>query len=119
MAVTIQQIEKLRLQRGTRAVGVKIGEKWIFGFFEDERRVEACAEPFSEQRFTRADRTFNRDVAELQGAPMISSRRDAFDDRAGACPEYVSMRQRSSGGSAQALRTHLRAKVVVDSAPRR
>jgi hypothetical protein len=31
-------------------------------------------ESLCQMRFACADRTFNRDVAELQGAPMISSR---------------------------------------------
>src|SRR6185312_6325400 len=67
LAVTIQQIEQLRLQRRAGTIGVEVGEKGIVGFLEDDRRVEARAEPFCERRFARANRPFNRDVTELQG----------------------------------------------------
>ena len=82
--MAVEQIEELRLQRGAGPVGVEVGEERILGVFEDERRVEPRAEPLGQRRFARADRSFDRDVAELQGGPMISSRRDAFADRAAA-----------------------------------
>ena len=77
LAVAVEQIEELRLQRGAGPIGVEVGEKRILGFLEHEGRVEARAEPFGQRGFARADRTFDRDVAELQGGPMISSRRRA------------------------------------------
>ena len=65
----VEQIEELGLQRGAGAIGVEVGEKRILGFFEDERGVEARAEPLGQRRFAGADRTFDRDVAEVQGDP--------------------------------------------------
>ena len=70
---------QLRLQRSARPVAVEVAEERILRFFENERGVEPRREPLRECRFACADRTFDRDVAELQGAPMISSRREAFD----------------------------------------
>ena len=66
--MAVEQIEELRLQRGAGTVGVEVGEKRILGFFEHDRRVEPCAEPLGERGLARADRAFDRDVAELQGA---------------------------------------------------
>ncbi len=68
LAMAIEQIEELRLQRRAGTIGVEVGEKRIVGFFEDERGVESRAEPLGECGFAGADRTFDRDVAELQGA---------------------------------------------------
>jgi hypothetical protein len=66
--VTIDQKEQLRLQRGARTIGVEVGKKGIVGVFEDERGVEACAEPLCQRGLPGPDWTFNRDVAEVQGA---------------------------------------------------
>ena len=67
LAMAVEQIEELRLQRGAGTVGVEIGEKRILGFFEDDRRVEPRAEPFGQRGLARADGPFDRDVTELQG----------------------------------------------------
>ena len=64
--MAVEQIEELRLQRGARPVGVEVGEKRIVGFLEDERRVESRAEPLGQRGLAGADRTFDRDVAEVQ-----------------------------------------------------
>ena len=74
LTMAVEQIEELRLQRRAGTVGVEVGEKRILGVFEDERRVEPRAEPLCQRGLAGADRSFDRDVAELQGAPMISSR---------------------------------------------
>ena len=74
LAVAVEQVEELRLQRRAGTVGVEVGEERILGFFEHDRRVEARAEPLGQRGLARADRPFDRDVAELQGGPMISSR---------------------------------------------
>ena len=66
--MTVEEIEELRLQRGAGPVGVEIGEERILGFFQHDRRVEPRAEPLGERGLARADRAFDRDVAELQGA---------------------------------------------------
>ena len=66
--MAVQQIEELRLQRGAGLVGVEVGEKRIVGFLEHDRRVEPRAEPLGERGLARADRSFDRDVAELQAA---------------------------------------------------
>ena len=79
--MAVQQVEELCLQSGARTVAIEIGEKRIFGLFENEGRVEPRRQPLCQRGFAGADRTFHREVAELQGAPMISSRRDTFDDR--------------------------------------
>ena len=61
--------------------GPGIGGTILLGRAQDERGVETRAEAFSECGFAGADGPFDRDVAELQGVPMISSRRDAYDAR--------------------------------------
>ena len=38
---------------------------------KDERRIEPCAEPLCERSLASTDRTFDRDVSELQGADDI------------------------------------------------
>ena len=70
--MAIEQVEELGLQRGAGAVGVEVGEKRIVDLLEDDRRVEARAEPLRQRRLAGADRTFDRDVAEVQATPMIS-----------------------------------------------
>jgi len=67
--VAVQQIEQLCLQRGTGTIGVEIGEERILCFLQHDGRVEACAKPFGQCGFARADRAFDRDVAKLQGGP--------------------------------------------------
>ena len=66
MPVAVQEVEKLGLKRRARAVGVEVGEERVFGFFQNDRRVETSAEPLGQRRFSRADRTLDRDVPELQ-----------------------------------------------------
>ena len=80
LAMAIEQVEELRLESCARTIAVEISEKGIVGVFEDEGCVEPRRQPLCQRGFACADRTFHREVAELQGAPMISSRRDAFDD---------------------------------------
>ena len=69
----LEQVEELRLQCRARAIGIEVREKRILGVFEHKRGVEAGGEPLGKRGFARADRSFDRDVAELQVAPMISS----------------------------------------------
>ena len=65
--MAVEQVEELRLQRGAGPVGVEVGEKRILGFLEHDRGVEPRAEPLGQRGLARADRSFDRDVAELQG----------------------------------------------------
>src|SRR5947199_163282 len=74
LPMPVEKIEELRLQRRARTIGVEVGEKGIVGLLEHDRRVEARAESFGERSLAGTDWSFNRDVSELQGAPMISSR---------------------------------------------
>ena len=74
LPMPVQQIEQLRLQGGAGPVGVEIGEERILRFLQDDGGIETSAEPFGECGFACADRPFDRDVAELQGGTMISSR---------------------------------------------
>ena len=74
LTMAVEQIEELRLQRRAGPVGVEVGEKRILLFLEHDGGVESCAQPFGERRLARADRSFNRDVAEVHAGPMISSR---------------------------------------------
>ena len=104
----------MRLKRGAWTIAVEVGKEGILAIFEHECRVESRRESFCEYGLARADRTFDRDVPELQSEPMISSRRDAFDDRAGARIERVCLRQRSSRDvSSSSSWTELRAEDVV------
>ena len=73
LPVAVEQIKELRLERGARTVGVEIGEERVFHFLEHDRGVEARAETLRQSGFARADRSFDGDVPELQGGPMISS----------------------------------------------
>src|SRR5262249_36615902 len=81
LSMAVQQVEQLCLKSGARTIAIEIAEKRIFGIFEDEGCVEPRRQPLCQRGFACADRTFHGEVAELQGAPMISSRRDTFDDR--------------------------------------
>ena len=74
LPVPRQQVEELRLQRGAGSVRVEVGDEGIVGLLEDDRRVEARAEARGQRRFADADGAFDRDMAKLQGDPMISSR---------------------------------------------
>ena len=89
-------VEELSLKRGAGTIAVEVGQERILAIFENECGVDACGQPFCEYGLARADGTLDGDVPELQCEPMISSRRDAFDDRAGARAECVCLRQRSS-----------------------
>jgi len=64
--MAVQQVKELRLECGAGAIRVEVGQERVLGFLEDDRGVEARAEPFSQRRFSRADRTLDRDVPELQ-----------------------------------------------------
>ncbi len=68
LTMSIQQIEELGLKRRARTIGVEVGEERIVVFLEHERRVEPRAEPLGQRRLAGADRTFDRDVAEVHGA---------------------------------------------------
>ena len=72
LPMALEQIEELRLQGRARTIGVEVREERILGVLEHERGVEAGGEPLGKSGFARADRSFDRDVAELQGDPMIS-----------------------------------------------
>ena len=69
LTMAAEKVEELSLQRRARTIGVEVGEKRIVGFFEDDGRVEAGAEAFGECGLADADRSFDRDVAKLQGGP--------------------------------------------------
>src|SRR5260221_574132 len=73
LAMTVEEIEQLCLQRRAGTVGVEIREERILHFLQHDRGVESRAETLGQRGFPRADRSFDRDVAELQGGPMISS----------------------------------------------
>jgi len=90
LPVTRQQIKELRLQRRAGTVGVEVGEKRIVGFLADDVRVESPAEPLGESGFPCADRPFDRNVAEVQAGPMISSRGE--DRTARAAPAEAATR---------------------------
>ena len=66
LAVSVEQVEQLRLERRARTVGVEIGEKRIVGFLKHDRSVEPRAEPLRQRGFSRADRALDRDGAERQ-----------------------------------------------------
>ena len=121
--MSVEQIEQLGLQRGARTVRVEVGEEWILRLLEHDSRVETRAEPLGQRRFAGADRTFDRDVAEVQGAPMISSRRDANTRRADARGQCVRVRAAGAGAASHACLpaappSHLRGEEVVDSSAR-
>src|SRR5581483_6297785 len=73
LPVSVEQIEELGLKGGTGAVRVEVGEKGILRLLEDRGGVEPRREPLCQRGFSRADRTFDGDVAEVQAAAMISS----------------------------------------------
>ena len=61
---------------------VEVGEERVVGFVEDDRRVEAGAEPVGEQRLADADGPFDRDVPEIQGrAQYTRTARDRLRGR--------------------------------------
>jgi hypothetical protein len=72
LPMAVQEIEELRLERSPGPIGIEIGEERVVGIFEHDGRVDARAEPFGERGFAGADRSFDRDMAELQSGPMIS-----------------------------------------------
>ena len=53
LAVPVEQIEELRLQRCARPAGVEIIEERIVRFLEHRGGVEACRQPFGERRLAR------------------------------------------------------------------
>ena len=62
---------------GARAAGVEISEERVLRFLQHDRRIESRAEAFGQRGFACTDRSFDRDVAELQRGTMISSRKTA------------------------------------------
>ena len=64
----IEEIKKLRLQRRARTARVEVGEERIVRFLQHDRRIEPRAETLRKSGLARTDRSFDRDVAELQGA---------------------------------------------------
>ena len=68
LTMAVEEIEELRLQRRAGTVGVEVAEKWVLHFFQHDRGVQSSAEALRECGLARANRSFNRDVAELQGA---------------------------------------------------
>src|SRR5262245_45015607 len=113
--MTIEQIEELGLKRRARTVRVKIREERIVGFLAHNRRVESYAKLLGERCFAGADGTFDRDVAEVHGDPMISSRREPYESAGARDPRLV-MRQRTARSHQAAVRD-LRTKDVVDPPP--
>ena len=49
LAVAIEQVEELRLQRRAGAVGVEVGEKRILGVLEHDRGVEPRRQPLGQR----------------------------------------------------------------------
>ena len=68
LPVARQREEELRLEPGARPAGVEVGEKRIVGLVEHDRRIEPRAEPVGQRRLAHAQRTFDGDVPEVQGA---------------------------------------------------
>src|SRR6185503_11373662 len=65
LAVPREREEQLGLERGPGAPAVEVREEWILPFVQHHGRVEPRAEPIRERRLADAERTFDRDVAEL------------------------------------------------------
>ena len=68
LAMAAQQIEELRLQRRAGPIGVEVGEKRVLGFLQHDGCIEMRADAFGQCGFACADRSLDRDVAELHGA---------------------------------------------------
>ena len=68
LTMAVEEVEELRLKRGARAVGVEVAQKRVLHFLQHDCGVESSAEALRECGLARANRSFNRDVAELQGA---------------------------------------------------
>ena len=67
LAVSVQQIEQLRLKSGSRTIRVEIGQEGILLIIAHERRVHASREPFGERRLSRTNGSIDRDVTKVQG----------------------------------------------------
>ena len=67
LAVAIEEIEELSLERRARPFRVEVREERIFGILEQDGRFEPRAEALSERALAHANRSFDRDVAKLQG----------------------------------------------------
>ena len=63
--------EKLRLKRRAAALGIKIGQERIVRLIEDDRGVEPSGQTLGERRLAEADRSFNRQVPEVQGPAKL------------------------------------------------
>ena len=84
LAMTVQQIEELRLQGGARPVGVEVGEKRVLGFLQHDGGIETRAEAFGECGFACADRSLRSRCGGTARRTMISSRQglDSTEDAA-------------------------------------
>src|SRR5262245_43808240 len=112
-----QQIEELGLQRGSGTISIEVGEKRIVAFLEYDRCIEACAEPLGQRSLAGADRTFDRDVAELQGRHddiIANADEAAYGARDRVRLHCDGVRQRTGRPAASAAGTNIRRKDVVD-----
>src|SRR5260221_1229764 len=68
LAMAVEQVEQLGLQRGAGAIRVEIREEGVFGILANRRRLEAGGQSFSECGLASANRPIDRDVVEVQAA---------------------------------------------------
>jgi hypothetical protein len=62
LAMTIQQVKKLRLQCRARAPSVEVREERIVGFLQHGRGIQARRDPLAQCRFADTYRAFDCDV---------------------------------------------------------
>src|SRR6185436_14318783 len=67
LAVAVQQVEELRLQRRAGAPVVEVGEERVLGLFENGDGVEARSDAAGQRGLADANRAFNRDRPEREG----------------------------------------------------
>ena len=63
LAMAVEQVEQLRLQRRAGPLGVEVGEERILGVFEDRRAVDSAGQPLGQPRLADADRAFDGEIA--------------------------------------------------------
>ena len=74
LPVAPEEVEQLRLKSRPGTIGVEIGQERVLGVFEDDGRVEAAGQALGQHGLADADRSFDRDVAELQDAAQYIGR---------------------------------------------
>ena len=73
LAVARQCEKELGLESGARSPALRVGEERVVEVVEYDRRVEALAQAVGESRLANADRSLDRDVAEIQGRAKYTS----------------------------------------------